>query len=105
MRLPGTILLWAIFACTAVTAHATPPADETDARRLARYAEWRAGERDPGRRWDCAWCPEMAVVPAGAFTLGSPPGEPARRDDEGPQRRIAFGVPMAVSRYEITRDE
>jgi formylglycine-generating enzyme len=52
---------------------------------------------------DCLSCPEMVVVPAGAFTLGSPPDEPARREDEGPQRQVAFAEPFAVSRYEVTR--
>src|SRR5262249_17966432 len=29
---------------------------------------------------ECAECPEMVVVPAGSFTMGSPPGEEGRSD-------------------------
>ncbi len=55
--------------------------------------------------WDCALCPQMVVVPAGSFTIGSPPDEPGREPDEGPQRRIMLAEPFAVSRFEITRGE
>ena len=102
MRISGLFLLLALAGSAA---NASPPADETNAQRTARFEAWRASARDPALRWDCALCPQMAVVPAGAFILGSPPGEPGRRDDEGPQRRIAFAAPMAVGRFEITRDE
>jgi formylglycine-generating enzyme required for sulfatase activity len=54
---------------------------------------------------DCPTCPEMVIVPAGSFLLGSPADEPNRRDDEGPQRRITMSAPLAVSRYEIRRGE
>jgi formylglycine-generating enzyme len=52
---------------------------------------------------DCDACPEMIVVPAGTFTIGSPPDELGRRDDEGPQTRIRISRPFAVGRYEVTR--
>lgn len=55
--------------------------------------------------WDCATCPQMVIVPAGSFTIGSPPDEPGRTADEGPQRRILLAYPFAVSRFEITRGE
>jgi formylglycine-generating enzyme required for sulfatase activity len=38
---------------------------------------------------ECDVCPEMVVVPAGSFTMGSPPGEEGRNANEGPQRRRA----------------
>jgi len=44
---------------------------------------------------------EMKPVPGGEFLLGSPPGEPGRRDDEGPQRRVRVG-PMWVGAHEVT---
>jgi sulfatase modifying factor 1 len=52
---------------------------------------------------DCDECPEMIVAPAGSFTIGSPPTEPGRRDDEGPQRTIRIGQLFAVGRFEVTR--
>lgn len=59
---------------------------------------------EAGRRFlDCDACPEMVVVPAGRFAIGSPPGEAGRGEDEGPQREIRFDRPFAVGRYEVTR--
>ncbi|MGY6587972.1 MAG: SUMF1/EgtB/PvdO family nonheme iron enzyme [Wenzhouxiangella sp.] len=37
---------------------------------------------------DCPECPEMVVIPAGRFTMGSPLNEPQWRDNEGPQRQV-----------------
>lgn len=54
---------------------------------------------------DCAECPEMVVLPAGSVLLGSPAEEPDRREDEGPQRRVAIARPFAISRFEIRRGE
>lgn len=51
---------------------------------------------------DCADCPQMVVVPAGAFTMGSPPDEEGRFDNEGPQREVTIAAPFAVGRFEIT---
>lgn len=52
---------------------------------------------------DCPDCPEMIVVPAGSFLMGSPESEAGRGADEGPQRRVEIPRPFAVSRFEITR--
>jgi formylglycine-generating enzyme required for sulfatase activity len=50
----------------------------------------------------CPFCPEMVVIPAGSFTMGSPPSEEGRYDDEGPQREVTFARPFALGRYEVT---
>jgi len=54
---------------------------------------------------ECEQCPEMIVVPAGSFTMGSPPSEPGRQKDEGPQRSVTIGKPFAVGRFAVTFDE
>jgi len=61
----------------------------------------------PGAQFrDCAEdCPSMIVIPAGRFLMGSPPTEPGRFDDEGPQHRVAISRPFAVSRAPISRGE
>ncbi|WP_420463598.1 formylglycine-generating enzyme family protein [Candidatus Palauibacter sp.] len=51
---------------------------------------------------DCSGCPQMVVVPAGTFTMGSPASEEGRRDDEGPQHSVTIGAPFAVGVYEVT---
>ena len=54
-------------------------------------------------RDDCVGCPELVVVPAGTFLMGSPSTEEGRRDDlEGPQHLVTIGEPFAVGVYEVT---
>ena len=70
-----------------------------------------AGERrclQPGageRFRDCADCPEMVVVPAGRFTLGSPPDEPQRADAREDQAPVTIARPFAVGAFAVTRGE
>ena len=45
---------------------------------------------------ECDNCPEMVVVPAGSFTMGSAKSEKDRRWAEGPQRRVSFARQFAV---------
>jgi formylglycine-generating enzyme required for sulfatase activity len=54
---------------------------------------------------ECTVCPVMAVVPSGAFTMGSPATEPGRFDDEGPQHEVHFAAPFAVGKFAVTFDE
>ena len=51
---------------------------------------------------DCATCPEMVVVPAGSFMMGSQVSERGRINDEGPQHRVTISKPFAVGKYEVT---
>ena len=51
---------------------------------------------------DCPTCPEMIVLPSGAFEMGSPATEEGRTEWEGPRRRVAIGVPVAMSSHEVT---
>lgn len=59
----------------------------------------------PGQSFkECRNCPEMVVLPAGEFTMGSPPDEPERDEDE-PQQRITIAEPFALSQTPITWDQ
>jgi sulfatase modifying factor 1 len=60
---------------------------------------------------DCPQCPELVVVPAGTFTMGSAPGEggreqvyPGSRGHSQPQIVVNIGS-FALGRYEVTRGE
>lgn len=50
---------------------------------------------------DCNACPEMVVVPAGSFLIGSPSDEEGRRPDEGPQEEVSISE-FAIGKYEVT---
>jgi formylglycine-generating enzyme required for sulfatase activity len=45
--------------------------------------------------------PEMVIVPAGTFMMGSPADEPDRRENE-PYREVTIGRPFAIARTEVT---
>jgi len=49
--------------------------------------------------------PEMMVIPAGGFEMGSPPGEFGHRPDEAPLHYRHLDRPFALSRCTITADE
>ncbi len=50
-------------------------------------------------------CPEMVVIPAGSFTMGSPPNEKDRAEHEGPQHTVVLDKPFAVAKFETTFDD
>ena len=54
---------------------------------------------------DCPDCPEMVVVLADSFMMGSPAGEKRSFEDEGPQHKVTIARPFAVGKYEVTFTE
>ncbi len=86
------MLAWLILLAAACAVPAEPPEASAPAEAGDRFL-------------DCDVCPEMVVVPAGSFTIGSPSGEAGRGEDEAPQREIRFDRPFAVGRYEVTRGQ
>src|SRR5262245_7828790 len=80
-------------ACCAVAGFSGGPAD----------AEKRALK--PGDSFkECDDCPEMVVVPAGEFTMGTPPEEEVTTERED-QVRVSIARPFAVGRFAVTRGE
>jgi len=65
-------------------------------RALKRLANFRECAKD---------CPEMIVIPAGSFMMGSPESETGRLVREGPQHEVTIAKPFAVSRFEVMWDE
>lgn len=54
---------------------------------------------------DCEHCPEMVVLPAGTFTMGSPRMEAGKHTDEEPLHPVTFARPFAISRFYVTAEE
>ncbi|MGI9493028.1 MAG: SUMF1/EgtB/PvdO family nonheme iron enzyme [Geminicoccaceae bacterium] len=47
-------------------------------------------------------CPEMVMLPAGTFLMGSPKTEKGRYDDEGPQHEVTISRAFAIGKVEVT---
>jgi formylglycine-generating enzyme required for sulfatase activity len=70
---------------------------------LHTWVDARLDQRAPGSIFtDCSECPEMVVLPAGSFLMGSQEGEEGHESDEGPEHRVTIRRPLAVSRNEVT---
>ncbi|MGE7955438.1 formylglycine-generating enzyme family protein [Pseudomonas sp. NPDC089530] len=66
----------------------------------------QAATPQPGQVFkDCKDCPEMVVLPAGTFTMGTPDDEVGREPDESPMHDVTFAKPFAMSRFQITAGE
>ena len=128
----GRVPSGCITAILAIGAVAIPiPPDSLTAQADADPASFVPGQVFS----DCASCPEMVVVPAGTFIMGSPESEEGRlrvvydlegeaiswtTNDaerleveagqrlvivEGPQRYVTIAAPFAVGVYEVTFEE
>jgi len=77
--------------------------DGGEASRVSTPAVGVVERHTAGERFrDCPDCPELVVVPAGSFMMGSPSGEQGRGNDEGPRHRVTIAEPIAVGVYEVT---
>jgi formylglycine-generating enzyme required for sulfatase activity len=54
---------------------------------------------------DCETCPEMVVLPAGDFMMGSPASELGRVDVEGLPRRVVIPKRIAIGKFEVTVEQ
>ncbi|MFM0198488.1 SUMF1/EgtB/PvdO family nonheme iron enzyme [Paraburkholderia fungorum] len=54
-----------------------------------------------GESRDCATCPIMITVPAGAFSMGSSTDDPS----EKPVHHVTISAPFAIGKYEVTVEQ
>lgn len=88
----STVLLLACTFGAAVLAQVLTPERERELRPRDSFRE-------------CDICPEMVVIPAGSFTMGSPNRERYRDRSEGPQHVVTFKRPFVVGKFEVTVDQ
>jgi formylglycine-generating enzyme required for sulfatase activity len=82
--------------------------EEAAARRHAEEEAHREGAKpsitfEVGgvfRDVDALWCPEVVVIPPGAFMMGS-----TEAPKERPQHLVRIAYPLAVGRYPVTFEE
>jgi len=96
----------------AVICPVTEPAAQPSQTKISMDARPLSGERERTLKpkdifKECDNCPEMIVVPAGNFTMGTPnPDTKMGQDlDESPQHRVMIAKPFAVARFDLTFDE
>ena len=86
------------------------------AKSIAAYPSPRAANLDqPPVIWattktpvvifDAPFAPRMVVIPAGEYTMGSPPSEAGHMSWEAPRRRVRIGYALAVSMFPIVYGE
>jgi formylglycine-generating enzyme required for sulfatase activity len=74
-----------------------------DVSRLAPDQERALKPKDTFK--ECSNCPQMTVVPAGSFIMGSPASEARHSSGEAPQHTVTITRQFAVGQFELTFDE
>ena len=98
----GAIGRWQTSLGGAATGHLDAEAAKTLLAAGKEAARKQAAMRPIKVFRDCPKCPEMVVVPAGSFMMGSPSSEADRFYLEDPQHRVTIAAPFAVGKYEVS---
>jgi len=86
---------------------------ENEVARKVAAEKARNAARPRGEAFrDCERCPEIVMIPAGTFLMGSTAAEDERegvpqgsREHAMPQHRVTIGAPFALGKYPVTRGE
>ena len=75
------------------------------ALRATAGAAPKDGRLEPGATFqECRTCPEMVVIPAGRFVMGTPEGQHDREKDEY-QHEVTIAKAFALGKTEVTWDQ
>jgi formylglycine-generating enzyme required for sulfatase activity len=87
----------------------TGPFMQANVRPYVLAQEAERALKTGGSFRECAadkdYCPEMIVVPAGKFMMGSAGQEPGHEGKEEPQHEVSIAQRFAASRFDITFEE
>lgn len=100
----ASVLIWSQQSISLTLAKEEQAQRESEeARRAAEERTGMQGQRPDFTVFrDAPFAPEMVVLPAGEFLMGS---EVGRYDNEGPQHRVQIGYRLAIGRYPVTFEE
>jgi formylglycine-generating enzyme required for sulfatase activity len=93
------------FAVSSSTSSAGTPAGTAGGADVPLSKEREALLKPKDSFKECSDCPEMVLVPAGEFMMGSPKSEPERYAQEGPQHRAKIDHPFALGKLKVTREQ
>jgi formylglycine-generating enzyme required for sulfatase activity len=71
-------------------------------RRMVLSTDRERGLKTAEVFQDCSQCPQMVMVPAGHFAMGSLTTEASADSDEFPQHEVMIAAPFALSKFEVT---
>jgi len=105
-RRPRLIAAGIVWLITAVSAGSGVAQQCDGAEVFIATGEHRCLKPGAGQSFkDCADCPEMAVIPAGSFTMGSPTDELERSGEREDQVTVTIARPFAIGAFAVTRGE
>lgn len=90
-----------IKAKTAALIAAAPPMNPA---QLDPPVQWKATDK-PLELWDGPDYPQLLVMPAGEYAMGSPAEEFNHQSYEAPRHRVRIGYAFAVGKYAVTVGE
>ncbi len=92
----SALFLFIVLLCIAATMPAFSADQATSTKRTTK----------PGTVFrDCKICPEMVVLAAGTFIMGTPDEEKGREEDEGPRHAVTFKKNFAISKFQVLAGE
>ena len=101
-RLVSAVVILALLCVPAIAAEQRPVKPDQGAQPGGIPQPTPATPLPPRTFRDCPVCPEMVIVPAGSFNMGSQPGDEMHTVNEEMEHEVTIAAPLAVGRFEVT---